>query len=311
MSRNRISLRRQKKKDQKSSGENTAEPSETSAAGSASNRTVARRGGEAGETADTEKTRAQNPAAAGEHRSHPRVQLPLLVELRHPSLGKKRCVARDVSEGGVYVYLEDAAIHSGAKLKLTLLNPDTVHNQPMPTVEMQVVRSDAQGIGLAFVNKTGKHLWESVERFRSELAIGRDYFQIHLSPLTLNEQGQLLVVQQHGKWLFPGEYLVVGENWKESLQQSLLEKFALPTLAIEHAFDMATTGAEDMPEAATMKIYVLVRVAASDFALPSDSIYRKFRWVDNLRDLKEITFGDEQDRQVAAKALAWHHRESA
>jgi hypothetical protein len=210
----------------------------------------------------------------------------------------------------VYVYLEDTAIHTGAKLKLTLLNPDTVHNQPMPTVEMQVVRNDAQGIGLAFINKTGKHLWDSVERFRSELAIGRDYFQIHLSPLTLNEQGKLLVVQQHGKWLFPGEYLVVGENWKESLQQSLREKFALLTLAIEHAFDMAATGAEDMPEAATMKIYVLVRVDASEFALPADGSYRNFRWVDNLRDLKEITFGDEQDRQVAGKALAWQHRES-
>ena len=299
MSRNRISLRRQKKKEQKSSGQDTTEINEA-----------------AEPTADNADAREAVPGAAVapadpvEHRSQPSVQIPLLVELQHPSLGKVRCVARDVSEGGVYVYLEDTTIHTGAKLKLTLLNPDTVHNQPMPTVEMQVVRSDAQGIGLVFINKTGKHLWDSVERFRSELAIGRDYFQIHLSPLILNEQGRLLVVQQHGKWLFPGEYLVVGENWKESLQQSLREKFALPTLAIEHAFDMAATGAEDMPEAATMKIYVLVRVDASEFALPADGSYRNFRWVDNLRDLKEITFGDEQDRQVAGKALAWQHRES-
>ena len=299
MSRNRISLRRQKKKEQKSSGQDATEINEA-----------------AEPTADNADAREAVPGAAVaptapvEHRSQPRVQIPLLVELQHPSLGKVRCVARDVSEGGVYVYLEDTTIHTGAKLKLTLLNPDTVHNQPMPTVEMQVVRSDAHGIGLVFINKTGKHLWDSVERFRSELAIGRDYFQIHLSPLILDEQGKLLVVQQHGKWLFPGEYLVVGENWKESLQQSLREKFALPTLAIEHAFDMAATGAEDMPEAATMKIYVLVRVDASEFALPADGSYRNYRWVDNLRDLKEITFGDEQDRQVAGKALAWQHRES-
>ncbi len=301
MSRNRISLRRQKKKEQKSSTRDDAELNETAAEEPTSNHAVAPAGKTGGEPGDA------NPS---EYRSHPRVQIPLLVELQHPSLGKIRCVARDVSEGGVYVYLEDTPMHSGAKLKLTLLNPDAVHNQPMPTVEMQVVRSDSQGIGLAFINKTGKHLWDSVERFRSELAIGRDYFQIHLSPLTLNAKGQLLVVQQHGKWLFPGEYLVVGENWKDSLQQSLREKFALSTLAIEHAFDMAATGAEDMPEAATMKIYVLVRVDAKGFTLPADSSYRNFRWVDNLRDLKEITFGDEQDRQVAAKALAWQHRES-
>jgi hypothetical protein len=55
---------------------------------------------------------------------------------------------------------------------------------------------------------------------------------------------------------------------------------------------------------------VLVRVDACGFALPADGSYRNFRWLDNLRDLKEITFGDEQDRQVAGKALAWQHRES-
>ncbi len=306
MSRDRISLRRQKKKDQKSSAGEAAELNETAAAESTSASADAAQA-ETGTGALDEA--ADSPANQAENRSHTRVQIPLLVELQHPSLGKIRCVARDVSEGGVYVYLENTAIHAGAKLKLTLLNPDSVHNQPMPTVDMQVARSDAEGIGLAFINKTGKHLWDSVERFRSELAIGRDYFQIHLSPLTLNEQGQLLVVQQHGKWLFPGEYLVVGENWKESLQQSLLEQFALPTLAIEHAFDMATTGAEDMPEAATMKIYVLVRVDATGFTLPADGSYRNFRWVDNVRDLKEITFGDDHDRQVAGKALAWQFRE--
>ena len=96
-----------------------------------------------------------------EQRKHPRVQLPLLVELHHPSLpqGKLRCVARDVSKGGVYVHFDQPpTLIPGAKLRLTLLNPSQVESQPTPTVEMMVARTEPTGLGLAFVNATSQHL---------------------------------------------------------------------------------------------------------------------------------------------------------
>ena len=54
-----------------------------------------------------------------EQRTHPRIQLPLLVEVQHPSIGRRRCTARDVSEGGLFVQVSDHSINVGAKLKIT------------------------------------------------------------------------------------------------------------------------------------------------------------------------------------------------
>ena len=112
-----------------------------------------------------------------EQRTHPRIRLPLLVEIQHPSIGKRRCTARDVSEGGIFVMVRNHSFAVGAKLRLTSLNPNQVDSQPTPTVDMEVKHVDENGVGLAFVNRTSRHLWETVKRLRDELEIGRDYFQ--------------------------------------------------------------------------------------------------------------------------------------
>ena len=185
-----------------------------------------------------------------ERRKHPRIQLPLLVELQHPSIGRQSCIARDISEGGVFVRINDSGIQKGAKLKLTLLNPTTLDTQPTPTVEMQVMRVEAEGLGLAFVNRTSRHLWESVERLRDELAVGRDYFQLHVAAMVLQERGRLLVVQQNGKWTFPGTYLIVGDSWRNALQRMLLERFSLNAdPAAMQVLGIETESSEDLPEA--------------------------------------------------------------
>lgn len=253
-----------------------------------------------------------------EQRKHPRIQVPLLVEIQHPSLGRQRCVAKDISQGGVYVTIEGVDIRSGANVKLTLLNSNSVYKQSTPTVDMEVVRADEHGMGLKFISKTSQHLWQSVEHFRVELAIGRDYFQIHVSPVVINERGQLLVVQQHGHWTFPGAYLVVGANWRQVIQQSLRDRFALRKLHIDHILDMTSSNSDELPEAATMKIFVLMHGDAGEFSFPDsghadshsgntrsgDSLaYKSYRWLDNKRDLAELSFIDEQTRQIAGNAL--------
>lgn len=253
-----------------------------------------------------------------EQRKHPRIQVPLLVEIQHPSLGRQRCVAKDISQGGVYVTIEGVDIRSGANVKLTLLNSNSVYRQPTPTVDMEVVRADEHGMGLKFISKTSQHLWQSVEHFRRELAIGRDYFQIHVSPVVINERGQLLVVQQHGYWTFPGAYLVVGANWRQVIQQSLRDRFALRRLHIDHILDMTSSNSDELPEAATMKIFVLIHGDAGEFSFPDsgyadshsgntrsgDSLaYKSYRWLANKRDLAELSFINEQTRQIAGNAL--------
>ncbi len=251
---------------------------------------------------ETEDSRSQ----ATERRRHPRVQLPLLVELQHPAIGRKRCTARDVSEGGLFVEVDEHPITVGAKLKLTLLNPNQVDQQPTPTVDMEVKRVEEHGIGLAFVNRTSRHLWESVQRLRSELEVGRDYFQIYLAALAMNEDGRLLLLQEHGRWTFPGHYLVVGENWREALAANLAQRFHLKTTHIQRIYDMSSSARDDLPEAAALKILVLVSVDDSDFALPEDTKQQNLRWIDRRRDIEEITFADELERGLAIEALDWY-----
>ncbi len=241
-----------------------------------------------------------------EQRTHPRIQLPLLVEVQHPSIGRRRCTARDVSEGGLFVQVSDHSINVGAKLKITALNPNDIDPQPTPTVDMEVKRVDENGIGLSFVNRTSRYLWDSVKRLREELEIGRDYFQVYLAAVAMNERGQLLIVQHHGRWTFPGQYLVVGDSWRNTLSHLLERDLSLHGTHVHRICDMTSSNAEDLPEAAALKIQVLLSVDDSGFAINADAPYRDHRWIARKRDLEEITFAHEQERQLAADALDWY-----
>ncbi len=238
-----------------------------------------------------------------QQRRHPRIQLPLLVELKHPTLGTLRCIARDISEGGVFVQLERPQIKPGAKLKLTLLSPVSVEATPTPTVDMEVKRVEADGLGLAFANTTGRHLWQSVERLRSELAIGRDYFQVHLSALVVNEANAILLVQQHGRWTLPGTYLVVGEDWREAAKRFLESTFNLAEVVVESVLTATNEGDPNLPEAAVLEIYLDARADASRFKLCEDARYKDARWVDRRRSVEEATFVNELVRQLADTKL--------
>jgi len=241
-----------------------------------------------------------------EQRAYPRVQLPILVELQHPAIGRKRCTARDVSESGIFVNLAEHPIRNGAKIKLTLLNPNQVDNQPTPTVEMTVVRVEDDGIALSFVNKTSKHLWQSVRRIRAELEVGRDYFQVYVAALAMNEAGKLLIVQEHGRWTFPGHYLIVGEDWREALKATLTSQFGVDMVHVQRICEMSSSENEDLPEAAAMKLHVQLAVDDKNFAVSEESNYRDYRWIERRRDIEELTFTDDLERTLAIEALDWY-----
>lgn len=243
-----------------------------------------------------------------EQRKHPRVQLPLLVELHHPSLpqGKHRCVARDVSQGGVYVHFDQpSTLIPGAKLRLTLLNPSQVESQPTPTVDMVVTRTEPTGLGLAFVNATSQHLWKSVERLRDELAIGRDYFQVFQGAVVVNDLDQTLLVQQHGKWGFPGEYLVVGEDAEVALKRMLTGLFGLADVTLSRVLKVGSGASVDLPEAAVFRVYRLVTSSSSEISSKALETYRKVRWVENRRSVAQMAFLSQELRELANHALLW------
>ncbi len=201
------------------------------------------------------------------------------------------------------MHLQEPEIKVGAKLKLTLLNPISVEVTPTPTVEMEVKRVEADGLGLAFINASGRHLWQSVEQLRSELAIGLDYFQVHLSFLVVNEAKAILLVQQHGRWTLPGAYLTVGKDWREAAKVALESTFNLTDVAVESVLTVNNEGDPDLPEAAMLDVYLDVTANSSGCKLSETARYRDIRWVDRRRFVEEATFANELIRELANTRL--------
>jgi len=236
-------------------------------------------------------------------REFPRVQLPIEVDLLHPTIGKLRRIARDVSEGGVFVVTEPGALKPGAKLKLTVVNTALIESTPTPTVDMEVVRVTADGVGLKFVNSTSEHLWSTVQRLRRELQIGRDYFQIFQAALVINRQNKLLVVQQHGKWLFPGEYLEVGHDWKAALTAYLKDELGLSDLEPHEVAGIDSAPGTQAGESATFSVFHRFSSSDDRVRLRDGSRYRQGKWVGRTMSLEELTFSHPVLRALAIAAF--------
>jgi len=241
-----------------------------------------------------------------EKREHPRIQIPLVVELNHPSLGVVEVTGRDISAGGVFVDLPNPQLRVGAKLKVRIKKVQTVDIQSTPMVDMQVARTADDGLGLAFVNRSAEHLWRSVERLRQELQIGSDYFQVYLSVVLCHAQRGVLVAQRHGKWVFPGEYMSVGD-----IAEHLLEQFVTQQLGLAEIQDLRTIEVDSgigipIPEAAT--VCVVYRAETDDMRIrpAKGSMFSEVRWLNTLRDVEDITFASEGDRTIASRILREH-----
>jgi len=243
------------------------------------------------------------PAVTMDTRAYPRVQLPFEVEVSHPSFGKVRSVARDISQTGMFVQMEACGLRSGAKVKVTVLNAALVESSPTPTVDMEVVRVVEDGIGLTFANTTSHYLWESVNRLRDELRIGQDYFQVFQAAAIVNQQGKLLVVQRHGKWLFPGDYLIVGTHWQDTLTQFLADELGIDDLRFEDTLGVDSAPGMKAVENATYSVFHRFSSATDRVRLRDESRYRHAKWVSRSFSLEELTFPHPLFRQLAALAL--------
>jgi ADP-ribose pyrophosphatase YjhB (NUDIX family) len=169
---------------------------------------------------------------------------------------------------------------------------------------MEVVRVEADGLGLAFTSGTGRHLWQSVERLRTELAIGRDYFQVHVNALVVAPGHGLLLVRQHGPWALPGMFLVVGENWQRYLQAFLERELKVEIREVGDVVGMRSAGSVEVPEAATLNLFVEVRAAGGACDPPPEGRYRAARWVARQHELGSVTLASEEVREIAATALS-------
>lgn len=227
-----------------------------------------------------------------EQRQHPRIRVPMAVELTHPSIGTIHTSLRDISPGGVFVYLPRPSLNQGARVKLKATTLVAADPQPTPTVDMQVVRVTDDGLGLVFANKTAEHLWHSVQHWRDELTIGEDYFQVHQSALLYQEQRGVLIVQRHGRWLLPGHFLSVGLNAVDALRSSLLDNLGISLTSEPQCIYAGHHLAPGVPEAATYITIFADTLANTALDLPKGSQYTNSAWIISQRELTETTFAD-------------------
>lgn len=237
-------------------------------------------------------------------REHPRIQLPFEVEVHHPSMGRARCIARDISEGGMFVTLAGSGIRPGSKVKVTVLASTLVEGTPTPTVTMDVVRAAEEGLGLSFSNRTSRHLWDSVVRQREELAIGRDYFQVFQAAVVVSPQSKVLVVQEHGRWLFPGTYLVVGQPWLDGLRRYLSSELGAKDLDFRETVDVDSGTDVIARERATLTLFHRFHCATAQAAPRSGGRYSRVRWIGRATTgLDELSFSHARLREIARRAL--------
>ncbi|MBV1907515.1 MAG: PilZ domain-containing protein [Pseudomonadales bacterium] len=238
-----------------------------------------------------------------EKRKHSRVVLPFQVEISHASLGRVKTTATNISASGLFVELNNPTITRGATVKMTVLNMPLIESPPTPSIKMAVTRISEQGLGLEFPSNTSKHLWESVKRARNSLLIGEDYFQVFQNAIIVNPKNQILLAQQTGKWLLPGGYLKVGQDWELALKDKLGHE-----LGIHHLQHVQTMGVDAYPditskEAAIFTVFQLFSTSTSVVSLSDNCQYTSVEWVSHERNVNEMTFSHPLLRTFVVKAL--------
>ena len=146
-------------------------------------------------------------------------------------------------------------------------------------------------------------MWKSVDRLRQDLRLGQDYFQVFQGAAIVNRLGKLLVVQRHGKWLFPGEYLTVGSAWQDALTEYLVEELGIDDLVFEDTLGIDSAPGLLAGENATFSVFHRFSSQSDRVRLRDDSRYRHAKWVSRAFSLEELTFSHPLLRDLAALAL--------
>ncbi len=250
-----------------------------------------------------------------ENRKQARVEVALEVELSHPVIGHRTLVARDLNAEGVYLFYPDPPFKLGSAINVTLLSTPMIESRPTPTVKMRVSRLDANGLVASFINKSGAHLWRHAAGELTQLRVGEDLFRVFLAAIVRDHAGRVLTVQQNGRWLFPGCYLQVGHDWNLHLR-TFLERALNLTDCSYHSTVLTHNDPHVVArESSTMSVFQLYTLPASkaerdsqpvsltSLPLPSASPYSRARWIENERQLEELSFSAEPLRELARSLL--------
>lgn len=82
-------------------------------------------------------------------REHNRTPLACRIKIQHESIGELVVKTRDISDGGVFVVLEPSQVPPVGSIVTGQVQGMMVE---APVLEMEVVRTEPEGVGLKFIN---------------------------------------------------------------------------------------------------------------------------------------------------------------
>ncbi|MFK7863008.1 MAG: PilZ domain-containing protein [Pseudohongiellaceae bacterium] len=147
-----------------------------------------------------------------ELRRHRRLQIPLRVEIRHPVIGTLEVPAADISDGGIFIKVDECFqlnLAESVIVRTLELGPNA--DETGPPLVMKVVRKTTDGMGLRLEETASASL-------RSLATEPTPRHRIKQSLFLVNSKKQILFTLQESQWRLPGRELNVSETWEQSTQ---------------------------------------------------------------------------------------------
>lgn len=168
-----------------------------------------------------------------DHRRFRRHQIPLEVELIHESTGVLRAQAKDMSEGGLFLLLDEYfQLELGTEVTVRSLGLGPSGDEIGPEVSMKVVRSCPEGMGLEILRGQDTHITtrkdEAGNISATKSSSGRSILQ---RLVVMDDNDQILLWHQGDHWHLPCRELQNDESWQSGLLACIekLEKIGAVT----------------------------------------------------------------------------------
>ncbi|MDA0688300.1 MAG: PilZ domain-containing protein [Proteobacteria bacterium] len=143
--------------------------------------------------------------------------VPLEVEYSHDSTGTLRARARDMSDGGLFVMVDESfQLEVGSEIIVRSLGLGPDGEERGPDIAMKVVRRNRQGMGLEIVK--GQESQESIaqEADSEDLTVAPRTLLQRL--LILDDCERVLLWRKGDHWHLPCRELQATESWKAGIK---------------------------------------------------------------------------------------------
>lgn len=217
-----------------------------------------------------------------EARRHRRMKIPLQVEIYHDSLGSLQVEASDMSDGGVFLILDECfQLDLGERVTVRTLGLGADGTDSGPALIMRVARKTAEGMGL--------ELEQSPDQFNFDPSNASQFTSPQQSILQslfiVNEKQQVLVTMQGDHWRLPCRELAFGESWQEGIDRSLQQ---LESASLQLGADNFKPAAQCIPSSNESSPLIDMLIPCR-FHEPSpaepNQLKHPFRWI----EIKEFT----------------------